>query len=58
MGEFSAFLATLNDILWHEYVLHAIVGTGIPFTICCRDATSSASRPPEKLCSQRGARAA
>ena len=33
MGEFSAFLATLNGILWHEYVLYAIIGTGILFTI-------------------------
>ena len=33
MGEFSALLAELNAILWHEYVLYAIVGTGILFTI-------------------------
>ena len=33
MAEFSAFLAFLNSILWHEYVLYAIVGTGILFTI-------------------------
>ena len=33
MAEFSAFLATLNGILWHEYVLYAIVGTGILFTV-------------------------
>jgi AGCS family alanine or glycine:cation symporter len=33
MAEFSALLATLNGILWHEYVLYAIVGTGIVFTI-------------------------
>ena len=33
MGEFSAFLAELNAVLWHEYVLYAIVGTGILFTI-------------------------
>jgi len=33
MAEFSALLATLNSILWHEYVLYAIVGTGIVFTI-------------------------
>ena len=33
MAEFSAFLATLNSILWHEYVLYAIVGTGIVFTL-------------------------
>ena len=33
MGDFSAFLASLNAVLWHEYVLYAIVGTGIVFTI-------------------------
>ncbi len=33
MGEFSTLLATLNGILWHEYVLYAIVGTGLLFTI-------------------------
>ena len=33
MGEFSAFLAELNGILWHEYVLYAIVGTGVLFTV-------------------------
>ena len=32
MAEFSALLANLNSILWHEYVLYAIVGTGIVFT--------------------------
>jgi AGCS family alanine or glycine:cation symporter len=32
MGEFSTFLVTLNGILWHEYVLYAIVGTGVLFT--------------------------
>lgn len=32
MAEFSALLATLNGILWHQYVLYAIVGTGIVFT--------------------------
>ena len=32
MAEFSALLATLNGFLWHEYVLYAIVGTGIVFT--------------------------
>ena len=26
MGDFSAFLATLNGYIWHEYVLFAIVG--------------------------------
>ncbi len=33
MAEFSAFLALLNSILWHEYVLYAIVGTGVVFTV-------------------------
>nr|MDJ0938321.1 amino acid carrier protein [Woeseiaceae bacterium] len=33
MGEFSAVLAAINAILWHEYVLYAIVGTGILFTV-------------------------
>ncbi len=33
MGDFSAFLATLNGYIWHEYVLFAIVGTGILFTV-------------------------
>ena len=33
MGDFSALLATLNGYLWHEYVLYAIVGTGILFTV-------------------------
>ncbi len=33
MAEFSALLATLNSVLWHEYVLYAIVGTGVVFTI-------------------------
>jgi len=33
MGEFSAYLALLNGILWHEYVLYAIVGTGVLFTL-------------------------
>ena len=32
MTEFSAVLATLNSFLWHEYVLYAIVATGIVFT--------------------------
>lgn len=32
MAEFSALLANLNSILWHEYVLYAIVGTGVVFT--------------------------
>jgi AGCS family alanine or glycine:cation symporter len=33
MADFSAFLATLNSVLWHEYVLYAIVTTGIIFTV-------------------------
>ncbi|MDH3533470.1 MAG: alanine:cation symporter family protein [Gammaproteobacteria bacterium] len=33
MAEFSAILAQLNGILWHEYVLYAIVGTGVLFTV-------------------------
>ncbi|MDH3615908.1 MAG: amino acid carrier protein [Gammaproteobacteria bacterium] len=33
MGDFSALLGTINSVLWHEYVLYAIVGTGILFTI-------------------------
>ncbi len=33
MGDFSALLATLNRYIWHEYVLYAIVGTGVLFTI-------------------------
>jgi len=33
MAGFSAFLADLNGILWHEYVLYAIVGTGLLFTV-------------------------
>ena len=34
MGEFSApSWRELNGILWHEYVLYAIVGTGILFTV-------------------------
>ena len=33
MGDFSAFLAAFNAVLWHEYVLYTIVGTGVVFTI-------------------------
>jgi AGCS family alanine or glycine:cation symporter len=33
MADLSAGLAFLNAILWHEYVLFAIVGTGILFTV-------------------------
>ena len=29
MTDFSAVLALINAILWHEYVLYAIVGTGL-----------------------------
>ncbi len=32
MGDASAVLALFNAVLWHEYVLYAIVGTGILFT--------------------------
>ncbi len=32
MTDFSAFLALVNAYLWHEYVLYAIVGTGLLFT--------------------------
>ena len=30
---YCALLATLNSYIWHEYVLYAIVGTGVLFTI-------------------------
>ncbi len=33
MAEFRDFLAALNGILWHDYVLYAIVATGLVFTI-------------------------
>jgi AGCS family alanine or glycine:cation symporter len=33
MTDFSSFLALLNAFLWHEYVLYAIVGTGLLFTV-------------------------
>ncbi len=33
MRDFSAVLSAINAFLWHEYVLYAIVGTGILFTI-------------------------
>ena len=33
MAEFSAHLAFLNSILWHDYVLYGIVGTGVLFTV-------------------------
>jgi len=33
MGEFSDALAFINSILWHNYVLYGIVGTGVLFTV-------------------------
>ena len=33
MGDFSATLAYLNTIIWHNYVLYGIVGTGVLFTV-------------------------
>ncbi|MBT8088599.1 MAG: alanine:cation symporter family protein [Gammaproteobacteria bacterium] len=33
MGDVSGLLATINGLLWHEYVLYAIVATGVVFTI-------------------------
>ncbi len=33
MGEFSATLAYLNSIIWHNYVLYGIIGTGVLFTV-------------------------
>ena len=33
MGEFSATLAYINSFIWHDYVLYAIVGTGVLFTV-------------------------
>ncbi len=33
MADFSALLATLNSVLWHDYVLYTIVATGIVFTV-------------------------
>lgn len=33
MAEFSASVAYLNGILWHDYVLYGIVGTGLLFTV-------------------------
>ncbi len=33
MTELREILAALNAILWHDYVLYAIVGTGLVFTI-------------------------
>ena len=36
MGDFGAFLARLNGILWHDYVLYGLVGTGLLFTVWSR----------------------
>ncbi|MGI9237040.1 MAG: alanine/glycine:cation symporter family protein [Woeseiaceae bacterium] len=33
MGDFSSLLGTVNAFLWHDYVLYAIVGTGVLFTV-------------------------
>ena len=33
MADFGNFLAALNGILWHDYVLYAIMGTGLLFTV-------------------------
>jgi AGCS family alanine or glycine:cation symporter len=33
VGEFSATLAYINSFIWHDYVLYAIVGTGVLFTV-------------------------
>lgn len=33
MSEFSSTLATLNSILWNDYVLLLLLGTGIVFTV-------------------------
>ncbi len=33
MNDFNAALAWINSILWHDYVLYAIVGTGIVVTV-------------------------
>jgi AGCS family alanine or glycine:cation symporter len=33
VGDLSATLAAINGILWHDYVLYGIVGTGVLFTI-------------------------
>ena len=33
MGGFSEAIALINAVLWHEYVLYVIVGTGVLFTI-------------------------
>ena len=36
MGDLGAFMATLNDIIWHDSVLFTLLGTGIVFTIWSR----------------------
>ncbi len=33
MGDFSSFLATLNAILWNDFVLFIILATGVVFTL-------------------------
>jgi AGCS family alanine or glycine:cation symporter len=33
MGDISGLLATLNGLLWHDYVLYSIVATGLLFTV-------------------------
>jgi AGCS family alanine or glycine:cation symporter len=33
VAEFSAWLAAANSFIWHDYVLYAIVGTGLLFTL-------------------------
>jgi AGCS family alanine or glycine:cation symporter len=33
LAEFSAALSAINAILWHEYVLYGIMGTGVLFTV-------------------------
>ncbi len=32
MADFSALLGAVNAFLWHDYVLYAIIGTGVLFT--------------------------
>jgi len=33
VAEFSAWLVYVNSIIWHDYVLYGIVGTGVLFTV-------------------------
>ena len=33
MDQFSAVMQTLNEIIWHNYVLVVLLGTGVVFTI-------------------------